>query len=134
MSDYSQGKIYTIRSYKCNDVYIGSTTQSLCKRLSQHKSHLKSFLKGKGSYISSFGVICYEDAYIELLESYPCNTKEELNARETYYIRTMECCNKVHGSNDNIAKNNETRILMILNLQEWEITRFLLNRQVRMSG
>ena len=32
--------------------------------------------------------------YIELLENYPCTTKEELRAREGHYIREMGTLNK----------------------------------------
>ena len=35
--DYSQGKVYKIFNTETNDVYIGSTTQSLSKRFYDHK-------------------------------------------------------------------------------------------------
>ena len=40
MPDYSKGKIYTIRNK--NDpslIYVGSTIQSLAKRLGEHRRH-----------------------------------------------------------------------------------------------
>ena len=36
-----------------------------------------------------------ENCKAELIESYPCASKEELNAREGYYIRNTECVNKL---------------------------------------
>ena len=36
--DYSNGKIYKIYNTVNDDVYVGSTTQSLSKRLSRHKT------------------------------------------------------------------------------------------------
>ena len=44
MPDYSKGKIYAIKSYQCDDIYIGSTVNKLSDRLSYHKTHYKSFL------------------------------------------------------------------------------------------
>jgi glucosamine 6-phosphate synthetase-like amidotransferase/phosphosugar isomerase protein len=36
----------------------------------------------------------FPDAYIELIENYPCADKNELNRREGEFIRTMDCVNK----------------------------------------
>ena len=36
----------------------------------------------------------YADAYIELIEDYPCNSKKELNRKEGKWIRQMDCVNK----------------------------------------
>ncbi len=87
--NYSNGKIYSIRSYQTDKVYYGSTTQSYF-RLSGHKSNFKSYGKGTCSYISSFEIIKFEDAYIELVEDFPCKSKNELEKREGQVIRENE--------------------------------------------
>jgi len=92
--DYNNGKIYTIRSYQTDDIYIGSTTQTLTKRLSTHKSNFKRWKNGKHSYTSSYELIKYGDAYIELLELCPCSNKMELCRREGQLQREMDCVNK----------------------------------------
>jgi hypothetical protein len=92
--DYKNGKIYTIRSYQTDDIYIGSTTQTLTKRLSKHKGDFKSWKKGKRNYITSYELIKYDDVYIELLEVCPCSNKMELCRREGELIRSMDCINK----------------------------------------
>jgi hypothetical protein len=92
--DYKNGKVYTIRSYKTDDIYIGSTTQTLTKRLSKHKGDFKSWKKGKRNYITSYELIKYDDVYIELLEVCPCSNKMELCRREGELIRSMDCINK----------------------------------------
>ena len=92
--DYKNGKIYTIRSYQTDEIYIGSTTQTLTKRLSKHKYQFKYWKEGKYNHISSFELIKYEDAYIELLELCPCDSKMELERREGELIRSMDCVNK----------------------------------------
>jgi len=42
----------------------------------------------------SFDIIKNNDYKIILLENYPCETKEELLAREQYYIDNLVCVNK----------------------------------------
>lgn len=71
--DYKNSKIYTIRSPQTDKYYIGATTQPLSKRFHTHKQKLNCM---------SREIIGLGNAYIELLEEYPCDTKEQLNARE----------------------------------------------------
>ena len=92
--NYHNGKIYTIRSYQTDNVYYGSTTQPLSKRLSKHKVHYKLWKNEKHNYLTSFEIIKYEDSYIELYENCPCNSKAELEKREGECIRNNECVNK----------------------------------------
>jgi hypothetical protein len=93
--DYKNGKIYTIRSYQTDQLYIGSTTQPLSKRLYKHVSDYKRYLKGEKNFITSFEIIKFDDAYIELLEEYPCENKMMLQKREGELIRINTCVNKV---------------------------------------
>lgn len=87
INKYQNGKIYTIRSYQTDKFYIGSTCSPLHKRLYQHKAVYKSYLKNSINFISSFDIIKYEDCYIELMEFFKCNTKNELEKRENELIR-----------------------------------------------
>ena len=95
MPDYSNGKIYTIRSYQTEEFYIGSTIQSLPVRFGGHKRNYKFWLNTQKNYISSFEILKYDDHYIELLELYSCSCKEELHRREGELIRLHNCVNKV---------------------------------------
>ena len=45
MPDYKNGKIYVIKSYETNDVYVGSTCRPLKQRFSRHKSEYKRKVK-----------------------------------------------------------------------------------------
>jgi hypothetical protein len=81
---YANGQIYAIRSHQTELIYIGSTCQPLHKRFYQHKKIDKG--------CSSKEIICYEDAYIELIEDFPCNSRKELNRREGQHIRNSENC------------------------------------------
>ena len=92
--DYKNGKIYKIESLEGNCIYYGSTAQpQLCKRMAQHRANYKRYIHG-GQYICSSKVLKYDDAKIYLVEHYACNSKEELHAREGYYIKNFDCVNK----------------------------------------
>ena len=45
MRDYSQGKIYCIRSHETDLIYIGSTIQPLSIRMGKHRDSYKRYLK-----------------------------------------------------------------------------------------
>jgi len=96
MVNYQKGKIYAIRSYQTDDIYIGSTVDTLSKRMGGHRCNYKQYIAGKKvGNLTSFKILKYNDAYIELLEDYPCNSKGELERKEGEYIRKMDCVNKV---------------------------------------
>lgn len=94
MPDYSRGKIYKITSGDLT--YIGSTTEpTLARRLADHKSSYKKHKEGKRGGCSSFSLIETGQYEITLVELYPCGSKDELTARERFYIETNECVNKI---------------------------------------
>lgn len=94
MPDYSQGKIYRIYSPSHLEVghYIGSTTQPLSKRMDAHRSTYRKYQATKVGFITSFIILDFEDARIELIEDCPCENKEHLNRREGELIRATENC------------------------------------------
>ena len=103
MSNYQDGKFYIIKSLETDDVYIGSTCSSLLKRMCSHKSEYKRLLKGeKFNKKTSHQVLKYADAFIELIEVFPCNSKQELLKREGEIIRTTPHCvnDKIAGRTD----------------------------------
>ena len=96
MPDYQLGKIYKIESHQTDKIYIGSTCEKyLSNRLGGHKKQYTFWKKGKGHLISSFEIMKYDDAFITLIEAFPCNSKYELEARERYWIEQLNCINKV---------------------------------------
>ena len=94
MVDYQNAKIYKLWSPSQNLVYIGSTTQKLSQRKTKHVSDFKSWQNGKKNFVTSFTILECEDNRIELIENYPCNSREELLKREGYYIKELDCVNK----------------------------------------
>ena len=98
MTDYSKGQIYKVVDNELNVCYIGSTTQKLCKRMAQHRKDFKKYLNDSSykntsifTIFQSYGV---ENCKIELIEKYPCESKEDLMAREGYFIKAIDCVNK----------------------------------------
>ena len=91
------GKIYSIRSHQTDLIYIGSTTEKrLSARLSKHRANFKAYLKDKYHYVSSFEILKYIDAYIELIEEVEKKiTKDELRQLEGQHIRQNNCVNKI---------------------------------------
>lgn len=92
--EYRNGKIYRIWSLSTPEIYIGCTCSRLSARMAQHRARYKKYLGGNGRYISSFDILKYGDARIELIGDAPCACREELNAKHGYYIRKLDCVNK----------------------------------------
>lgn len=98
INKYGSGKIYKIWSPSREDlVYYGSTIEKLNRRLAGHKTKYALYKAGgKCSNTTSFKIFdgC-SDYRIDLVLNYPCNSKEELNAKEGEYIKNNACVNKV---------------------------------------
>ena len=96
MPDYSKGKIYKILNNIDDEIYVGSTTETLGQRMAKHRAARKSKPQYKlYKHMNELGV---DNFYIELIENYPCNDVYELRAREGYYIREIGTLNtKVAG-------------------------------------
>jgi len=85
MNKYQNGKIYKIINSDNNNVYFGSTIETLKRRFHNHlHNKTASFDKLNSKY---------ENCKIILVENYPCNSKNELLQREKYYILNNECVN-----------------------------------------
>jgi hypothetical protein len=84
------GRIYKIVSSQTDKVYVGSTTNLLKYRLSEHKYDYKRFQNGIGHYVTSYEIVKYEDAIIQLLEENEFENKKELHKRERYFIETID--------------------------------------------
>lgn len=85
------GKIYKIVCNKTGLCYYGSTTQTLTKRLGDHKSAYRHFLRGKTEMTtSSFKILENKNYDIYLLELVSVDCMKQ---RERYYIENNPCVN-----------------------------------------
>ena len=92
---YEKSKIYQIIDMNTEEKYIGSTTQTLARRLAGHVADYKYWENGTSKkYVSSFNIIKENNYRIELLEAYKCDTLDQLRAKEGEYIRKLNCKNK----------------------------------------
>lgn len=88
MASYANSCIYTIRSPHTDKYYIGSTRTPLRKRMHSHKKAYDAWCKDNTKlYYTSFEVLKYGDAYVELLEEYPCENVQQLHKKEGEHIR-----------------------------------------------
>tara|TARA_R110001592_G_C12813657_1_gene718288 strand:+ start:81 stop:536 length:456 start_codon:yes stop_codon:yes gene_type:complete len=93
MPDYSKSSVYKIIDNTNGKIYIGSTTQTLSRRLDGHRGHYKHYLKGTGRYCKSFSILINNDYKIILLEKCNCENIDELHMIEQKYIDETDCIN-----------------------------------------
>jgi hypothetical protein len=124
MKDYSNGKIYCLRSHQTPDIYIGSTLQPLSHRMGNHKRDYKKWVNGKSNYVTSYEIMKYDDCYIEILEKYSCKDKMELERKEGEYIREMPCINKrIEGRKHKEYYNDNRDKILEYNKQHYQDNR-----------
>ena len=93
MQPKKTGKLYCIRSYKTDEIYIGSTMQKyISQRFGDHLKHYRKYLRGERTYISSFKIIELGDAYVELIEDCGDISVMELRKKEGEKIRDEKNC------------------------------------------
>lgn len=103
MVNYQQGKIYKIYSNIDESIcYVGSTTKLLlCQRMVEHRKAYNKWKEGiitKTTSYDLFEQFGVENCIIELIELFPCNSKDELSKKEGEYIRLLNCVNrKIQG-------------------------------------
>ena len=76
-NEYYNSRIYSIRNNFNDEIYTGSTSSDLCKRMVKHRSVAKQEpLKSPfHTYMNENGI---ENFYIELVEDYNCENIEQL--------------------------------------------------------
>ena len=90
---YHNSKIYSIRNTVNSEIYIGSTTSSLSKRMVKHRCDAKQrpYISTFYTYMSENGI---ENFYIELVEEYKCENIEQLRKREGEITREIGTLNE----------------------------------------
>jgi len=94
MPDYSKGKIYKLVSNYTDDIYIGSTCNTLSRRKGEHKCNYMRYIDGKGRYVSSFKLFEKGNVDVVLIEECSVHNKMELHRKEREYIEKLVCVNK----------------------------------------
>ena len=95
---YQHGKIYKIVDVGYNKCYIGSTCEKLLsQRMARHRAFYFKMLRDGQLQMSSsrlFQEYGVDNCKIELIENFPCSSKEELLKREGFHIQSSDCVNK----------------------------------------
>ena len=137
---FDDAKIYQIVDNTNSNVYIGSTCRTLKARLASHKTDYKRFLNGVIHNTRSFDIIKNNDYEIKLLEECEVKNKQELFARERFYIENNNCLNKcIPGRTgkqyyiDNKEKYKESRKTYYDNnkekFKEYTKARYIANKE-----
>ena len=88
MVNYKNAKIFKLRENDTGLTFIGGTTEKyLSKKICDMRWKLRNseIKAGKTCYIHQ--IMKNNNFEITLLEAYPCNSKDELQARIFHYIR-----------------------------------------------
>ena len=88
---YNNVEIYQTLNNVNDDIYVGSTCQSLSKIFYEHRSRCNKSHNGK--LYPLMREIGRDNFYIELIETYTCNNTDELKAREGHYTRERATLN-----------------------------------------
>ena len=114
MPNYQNGKIYKLTVDGSDLVYYGSTTSPLSVRMGGHRSNYNK-RNTNNHNLSSFQLFDVGNPIITLVETFPCNSIEELHSRERWFIEQNACVNKLtpgitrKGSCVKYYQNNKER-------------------------
>ena len=92
--NFNKAKIYKITNDYNDDVYIGSTCNTLVKRFNAHKRAAKHEKRNNTPLYRLINEIGFNRFRIELIEDFPCSDKYQLIQKESKYIREIGTLNK----------------------------------------
>jgi group I intron endonuclease len=112
MPDYSKSKIYKIINDVNDEIYVGSTIRSLCRRMESHRrDHTDEKRRPNSKLFKLMREIGTKQFKIILIENYACQNKEELRAREQYYIDLLKpSLNVYHAVLDVEARKEKHKV------------------------
>jgi hypothetical protein len=100
---FERGRVYKISSPQIHTMYIGSTYRSLAERLEDHMKDYKKFYsvcqsRKRPQYLTSFEILKYPDAKMELLETFLCKIESEILLCERYHLdRNRSLCVNINN-------------------------------------
>ena len=107
--DYSKGKIYKITNDFNDEIYVGSTCDTLVKRFSNHKKDSKKERTKDITFYKLMNEIGHTRFRIQLIEDYPCEDTYQLRQREGHFIREMGTLNLVVAGRTRTEYNQENK-------------------------
>lgn len=98
--------VYMICDTNETERYIGSTKETLARRMGGHRYNYRKWKDGKQTMVSVFELFDkygLENCKIVLLEEVNTDSRQVLLAREHHYITSLECVNKKGAIHDKKA-------------------------------
>jgi len=103
------GIIYSITCNDTNDVYVGSTTTSLNKRMIGHHNNCKRYDEGKQKQgCSAFDIIRRNNYTVKPLETYEYEELKQLHLKEREYIAELKPVNTMRRPHASKEEKKET--------------------------
>ena len=124
--DFTKAKIYKITNDFNDDIYIGSTCNSLTRRYIQHKSDSKNEKIQHRPLYKLINEIGFDRFRIELICDYPCEDKYQLRQKEGEYIRKFGNLNLLQAGRTNqeyIIDNKDKQV-------EWKKQYYEKNKDI----
>ena len=87
-TNYNNGTIYKIVNNIDNMIYLGSTTDRLCNRMTVHRLRAKK--NNSANLYKHMRKLGVHNFMIVLIEAYPCLNKMQLLKRERYYFQSYD--------------------------------------------
>ena len=132
MNKYENGKIYKLVCNTTGLNYYGSTIQPLYKRLNDHRKSYSKYQREKFHYLTAFEIIKNDDFNIILVENFTCENKEQLEARERYFIENNNCVNKYRPTRTKKEYYEEHKThISELNKKKYEENKDNINKKAR---
>ena len=107
INKYQNGKIYKILNTETDDVYIGSTCMELQYRMKHHITAQPS-KQGRKLY-QLMNTLGHDVFYIELVELFLCERKEDLRKQEGHHIRLIGSLNMCIAGRTSQEYRNENK-------------------------
>ena len=111
-----KGYVYKLWSLEGPDIYIGSTKDRLCNRLSKHRYDFRNYKDC--SSVELFKK--YIDVKIEMLEIVHFDDILELRAKEGQWIRKTNCVNKQIPGRTRQEYRNENKEKILENVRKYQ--------------
>ena len=89
------GRIYKIFAPGYDKCYVGSTKREINVRMNAHRGEKRKYERGKGSRCTSYEVLSYEGATIELLEEDAYVDMQHMRDREAFWIGRFDTVNRM---------------------------------------
>jgi hypothetical protein len=88
------GRIYRLSVPGCDQVYIGSTRQTLSTRMSKHRYNMRAWQRGAYHYVTSFALVVLPGVSIDTVEEEEYQDLQHMRDREAYWIARLPTVNK----------------------------------------